>query len=201
MIALPKKSYKKNIAVGIAAALLLVVLALMTYVYGFNGSVLGWPQHHQASPINTSSTDPKAPTESQIKAGNNIKQNSVSNSPPSSNTKMGVSNDQPPSPTPNPGSKSTVSLAITSTNQNDVTMQIRSIIYSIQNTGTCTLTLTKLNNPTITMTAGVQALPSSSTCKGFDVPLSQLSKGQWTANLDFSNDTVTGSTVKIFNVN
>jgi hypothetical protein len=38
----------------------------------------------------------------------------------------------------------------------------------------------------------IQALASSSTCKGFDVPLSQLSSGTWNISIDISVGSKTG---------
>ncbi|MNY56713.1 hypothetical protein D3C86_1928200 [compost metagenome] len=49
---------------------------------------------------------------------------------------------------------------------------------------------------TYTATVAVQALPSSSTCKGFDVPLDNLSSGAWTIKINFNNDELTASTSK-----
>jgi hypothetical protein len=48
----------------------------------------------------------------------------------------------------------------------------------------------------VTKTAAVQALPSNATCKGFDIPVSELVPGNWQAALHFENDTLTGDTTR-----
>jgi hypothetical protein len=47
-----------------------------------------------------------------------------------------------------------------------------------------------------TAAAGVQALSSTTTCKGFDIPLDQLAPGAWIITIDFSNDSLIASTSK-----
>lgn len=112
-------------------------------------------------------------------------------STPTPESKIGGSSEQPPAPTPQPSGKSKVTAAITAANQNGSTVQIRSIIYSVTSSGTCTLTLTK-GSSIVTKTAPVQAISSSSTCQGFDIPSSELSAGQWQIVLHFENDSLTG---------
>lgn len=67
-------------------------------------------------------------------------------------------------------------------NQADGQLLVRALIGAVANDGTCTLTLIK-GEMMVTKTAGTQSGPSSSTCKGFNVPVSELSSGEWTAQL------------------
>jgi hypothetical protein len=47
-----------------------------------------------------------------------------------------------------------------------------------------------------TAAADTQAMSTSSTCKGFDIPLTALASGKWKAVITFNNDTLTGSANK-----
>ncbi len=54
--------------------------------------------------------------------------------------------------------------------------------------GVCNLTLTSLsNNKIVTKKANVIANPSSSSCAGFDVPVSELSSGDWQVEIKISS--------------
>lgn len=183
----PKKSTKKYYLIAVAVLILLVAGAF-TYVYAFNGSIFGWKK----PPVKDASINYNPPTEEQKQAGENTKDASL-NSP--EEQKPNNTNETPTPPTPSPGKKDSVSLIITAANQNPPSFQIRSEIGAVTSEGTCTLTLTK-GSKTVTKTAEVQALPRISTCKGFDIPLSELSSGQWNVTLHFENSTLIADTSK-----
>jgi len=179
-----KKSSKKPILIT-AVLVLLVAGAAATYVYAFNGSILGWNNHNTSD---KPSTNLDKPTDEQIKSGNDIKNNNA--------TKPNGTTDTPPVPAEQPGSsKKSVEVIITAANQNNDLLQIRAQISTVTNTGQCTLNLTKSGN-TITKTTGAQALANTSTCKGFDIPVSELSPGSWRATLTYENDTLMGTASK-----
>jgi amino acid transporter len=92
------------------------------------------------------------------------------------------STDQNQTDTSQDGGKATAT--ITSANQNDGILQIRVLIESVTTNGTCSLTLSKQGEQSVSRETGIQALASTSTCKGFDVPVSELSNGVW--NIDIS---------------
>lgn len=174
-----KKSVKKYY-IGAMVLLILLTAAVFLYVYAFNGSFFGWKKNQSDK---DASINYQPPTEEQKKAGDDIKQNSNNS-------------DQPPAPTPVPGTnKSQIEMTITAANQNGSMFQLRSLIYAIAGDGTCTLTLSK-GGQVVTKTAEVQALASTSTCKGFDIPTSELSPGTWSAALKFENETLTATTSK-----
>lgn len=177
------------------ATVLIVLLGLSAYVYAYNGSLFGWRLRTQTAQ-QPGSTNYNPPTAEQKKAGSNVKLNTTSN--PGSATKPGASgspSDTPPAPTPQPNGKSLVNVSITSANQNGSMLQIRAVIDTVTSSGTCTLTLSG-GGKTVTKTSGVQNLPSTSTCKGFDVATSELGSGTWTASLTFENSTLIGKTSK-----
>lgn len=132
-------------------------------------------------------------TQEEKNTGAGIKQQSIK----SSNDKTQTGSDPSPAPQPIEGSdKKTVGMEVSAVSQGDSTIQIRALIQTITNTGTCSLSMKSTQGLTYTATADVQALSSSTTCKGFDIPLNQLTPGTWTTSIDFSNTTITASTEK-----
>jgi hypothetical protein len=81
-------------------------------------------------------------------------------------------------PVDNGNTKDTLEASITAANQNGSTLQIRTLIEKVSASGTCTLKISK-GAKTVTKTSDTQALSSASTCMGFDIPTSELSKGEW----------------------
>ena len=187
-----KKMSKTPLLITAAAATLLAVSAL-TYVYAFNGSILGWNNHAKSSnkmPL----TNLDTPTNEQIKAGNDIKKE---NSDKSSGGKS-----TPSAPASQPGSsKQNVEVMITVAKQysDSGTLRVRTQISRVVNTGQCTINLTK-SGKTVTKTADVQALANTSTCKGFDIPVSELSAGSWSTTLTYENDSLLGTTSTVIEI-
>jgi hypothetical protein len=174
-----KKSTKTKVLITISSAVLALVIFSLTYVYAFNGNLLGW----RASTSQNKNLIDYGPT-------------TAGQQQTTTKTKSGPNSDTPPTPTPIPGSsKKNVQVSITSANPNspDGPLQIRAQISTVDDTGVCTLTLTSPGKPTVTMTANTQSLASISTCKGFDVPLSELAAGTWNAQIQYSSSTLSGS--------
>jgi len=165
-----KRSTKtKMIIVIVGAVLLLAVISALTYVYAFNGNILGWK----------ATSNGPATTEQQQSG---------------SSAKSGSNSDSTPAPATIPGNdKKNVQLTITAANQNGSILQIRALIGAVENTGVCTLTLTSTGKTTVTKTADTQALASTSTCQGFDIPVSELSTGTWNILIQYSSPSLTGS--------
>ncbi|MFY9228214.1 MAG: hypothetical protein WAO28_02710 [Candidatus Microsaccharimonas sp.] len=186
----PKKLSKLPFLLTLAGLVLLGVLSL-TYVYVFNGSIFGW--NNRNTPTNEMPlTNLETPTDEQIQAGDDIKKGNLDNPDGSSGA--------PTTPTPQPGSaKQSVEVIITATNQNNGILQVRTQISRVVNTGQCTVTLTKSGN-TVTKTADTQALASTSTCKGFDIPVSELSAGSWNMTLTYESDTLLGTNSKVITI-
>jgi hypothetical protein len=144
---------------------------------------------------NSPKKDANSTKEQQKAAGDQTKSNAVD----ASNGKSAAS-DTPPAPQPiENSSKSNVGVTMTAGSQNGSLYQMRFQIDSPTNEGTCTLTLTR-GSATVTKTASVQALAKISTCQGFDVPVSELSPGQWNVSLSYESNTLTGSTTSTITV-
>jgi flagellar basal body-associated protein FliL len=88
-----------------------------------------------------------------------------------------------------------LSGVITYAGATDNYLSINTTINQYLNTGTCELTLTQ-GGRTVSRTADIIANPSSSTCDGFSVPLSELGGGNWSINIRLTsgdkNGTITG---------
>lgn len=186
-----KKSHKKLYT--ITSVVFILLLGLFIYVYIFNGSVFGWTLHRNAN--KSSSIDYSPATNEQKKAGDEVKSNTVTNPTKPS----GSNSDTPPDPVPQAGGKSIVDMSITAVNQNGSIFQIRSLISTVTNTGTCTLVLTN-GTKSVTRTSSVQSQSATSTCQGFDIPTAELNSGTWNIMLSFENSNLTGKTTKTITV-
>jgi len=175
-----KKTNLDKIIIICIIFILLISTLTVSYIYIFKGNLFGWKaSKSQNTTNNQNSIDYNEATSEQKKAGNAVK--------------SGLT-DSPPEPTSIPGSdKKNVQMIITAANQNGSILQIRALISAVENTGICTLTLTSAGKPTVTKTANSQALSSTSTCQGFDIPVSELSAGTWHAIIEYNSTALTGS--------
>lgn len=176
-----KQSNKtKNILLsGSALAVVLVLVIVFIRPLIFDKQI-----NNPSSNTNSSDNIDYSPaTNDQKQSGSDIKANGGS--------------DQPSAPAVIPGSnKKKVEVTITSTNQNNSILQIRTLVSTVTSEGTCTLTLSKTDSADIIKTAPIQPLASTSTCKGFDISTSGMSKGSWRASIVYDSDTLTGSVSK-----
>jgi hypothetical protein len=177
MKTIQKKKFPKKI-IATAVLILVLVAGALIYVYAFNGNILGWKKAQNTS--NGGNINYGPATSEQQQAG--------------AKTKSGSNSDTTPTPTPIPGSnKKSVQLIITSANINGSMLHIAVQIDAVDSTGLCTLTLTSTGQSTVTKTANTQALASTSTCQGFDVPLSELPSGTWHILVEYSSSALSGS--------
>lgn len=146
-----------------------------------------------------------AATEEQKTAGQDIKKRSLDNPNKSdreekqsySETKTTQGSDPSPKPTPSSnGGKPTVSLSITATTIDKTAnvLYIRSLIQTVSSSGKCTLSMNNDSGSVYSSSAESQPGPSTSSCKGFNIPLSKLSPGKWKIAIHYEDDSVTGNT-------
>lgn len=141
--------------------------------------------HHYSTPKAdrpTSQINYKKPTKAQINAGQQIKKQ-VQDS--ASKSTSGTDSSSSPS-------SSSLQTQITTATVQGSTLYVRNDITGIYQDGSCTLTLTQ-GSQTVTETAGIQPLPQSSTCKGFNIPTSKLSSGTWNIKLVVTINSQTAS--------
>jgi len=139
-------------------------------------------------PFSSDSTDDKinldTPTEEQKQQGEDTKQDTIESEQTESENsdEADIPKDENANPGSNSGGLETI-ITVLEADQN--TLYVRSETQGIYAEGSCTLTLTK-SGRTITKTAGVQALPQTTTCKGFNIPRSELSSGTYSVTLKVS---------------
>ena len=82
-----------------------------------------------------------------------------------------------------PTTKLTGFITYSGKNSNNLTIRI-TINQLLKETGTCTLTLPSTNGQKIERTATTIDNPSSATCQGFDIPLSEIPVGDYQIDID-----------------
>lgn len=180
---LQRNSYKKYTkTIAIVGLVLFACLTLLATTYALHL----WP--FSASTSTTSSDISPAQLED--------------SKPITEDDKDQAGSDPLPEPQPIEGSdKRSIGAEITSINQDSTELHIRTILQTVTNSGACTITMTHTDGKVFSQSVDVQALSSSTTCKGFDIQLSELGAGSWTTLLEFSNDSLTASTSKNITVN
>lgn len=178
-----KKSSRKKIIIGALLVLVIIAAGTAAYVYAFQPKEDASSESSSSKPkVNKVNNDP--PTDEQIKAGQDIKQESVENS-----TAPAPSNPSTP-----------LVVSITSANQNGETVSVRSLVDTVASqAGTCSLVATN-GAKSITKTAATQAYPNGSTCQGFDIPVSELGMGNWNIKLTVTIGMQTGSATQSLDI-
>lgn len=169
-----KRFSKKWLIVAAVAVLLIGGTVAGYYVYS-RPKDTGKSNAISSSDNNSERTvNYQAPSKDEQTAGEAQKEQTVNNKP-----------DAPSNSDRDTSNSGTLDVTLTAVNQNGATVQIRSLISQII-TGTCTLTVSR-GDITKTYNANTQADASSSTCKGFDVPVSDLQPGNWSIKLAVSS--------------
>ena len=177
-------STKRNVLISLVVILFLGALGTAAAYYYKVGPF---------KPSVNNSTNLDKPSDDELKAGSDTKQQTVDSD--ENKNQPGSDPAQAPQPIENSNKKS-VHAEITAANQDESLLHIRTLIQTVASNGMCSLTMTGPQGKTYTSTAVVQPLPSSSTCRGFDVPLEKLSSGSWAIKVDFNNDDLTASASK-----
>jgi hypothetical protein len=158
---IPQKTHRKTIAVTLVTVVT-CLLGATYYVYGLNGTILGWPSENTIS----DSVDLAPATNDQVKVGQEIKKSTIEQDQASSK-------DEPIGE-----NQGAFTVTVSASNKSEQSYQLRVLIDTLITNGTCKLTLKK-DSATITKDAKTQSLANNSTCQGFDVPLNELTSGEW----------------------
>ncbi len=125
------------------------------------------------------------PTKEQVSTGQTAKKEFLDKTDSSSDQQ-----DVPPE-----SSDNNISMQVSSMSQRDGVLKIRTIIQDAIS-GACKLTL-KQGSAKLEFSADTQNMGSYSVCKGFDVPVTDLNKGEWQVQVDYINsEGSTGSAIK-----
>ena len=151
--------------------LLLIIITSVILALGLAAGVYAYYARTQTDqPKSTETTNNDGvnydkPTEAQQQAGNDAKEDAIKES----ETPSTVS-----------------SISITSVNQANGIIQIRTALTGLDDEGICTLTLSMSGTTDVMKTAGTQTLGSYSVCQGFDIPTSELQSGIWQIKITYT---------------
>lgn len=169
---------KRNVKARAGIIIVVLLLAAAGFLY--------YAHHFQTWPFQPKTIDSHAddgvnyskPTSEQSKIGNDIKE-TVGDA-----AKNGNTGDQP--------STTTIPVTITAV-QPGSTVYIRANIERVSSTGVCKLTMNGPSSKTYSASAPTQPLASSSTCQGFNVPMSNLTPGVWRISITVEDGSATGT--------
>jgi hypothetical protein len=166
----PKKFYlvivlAAVILTGSAAAALFVPTSPL-YVYKQQGD----------NPENTVNYD--RPTDEQKEAGDKAKEDFIKNHEESKGSE-------------NPANQTT-NVTISSLTQQSKMLQIRTMIDAIDNSGKCTVTLSRSGYQSVSQSVDTQSLGSYSVCKGFDIDATSIELGEWNVAVDYNGQSASG---------
>lgn len=137
----------------------------------------------------------KKPTKEQVDAGTSAKKDFESRTTEASHERQAANGEQPAS------QAGQVSTIISSANMNGATLGVRTILQTIDSSGSCKLTLSKTGEQSLVKTAGTQTMGSYSSCQGFDIDTTSLAKGDWQLQLTYTGSAgQTGSASKVVTI-
>lgn len=165
-----KINNKKPILLSSVCALLVMVAAIALLYFLLTPKTKNAQAETPLDPAKTSGyVDTNPTTNSQAATGQSIKEHSLDTATSSDNSTPAITGQ------------------ISSISQSGNVLYIRTIINSVTQAGDCTILMSGPSNKQYTATVGVQPLSSYATCKGFDIPLSQLASGPWTINVTYKS--------------
>lgn len=162
----------------------LVIAAILVFLAGW----LLWARHYQKwpflppvaadTPVNT--VNYEAPTTEQSQIGTSTKE------------KVAEQAKQQEGQTDTPSSDATIPVTITSVQPGE-TVYVRAMIQEMTTRATCKLNMSGPEGKTYSASAGTQALAGSSTCQGFNIPMSALAPGDWKITIKITDDGRSGA--------
>lgn len=175
-----KKSSKKNLAIIIVAVVVLIIGGLATYA--FIAKIGPFAEQTQNNNTSTPSSNDGIPTEEEKNPTNSPDKTPPQYEEPAKNEEQPKNNEQ-----------SDLAGIINYKAVSRGSLSIRVTIDERLESGTCTLTLTHATSgKKVTKSAAVVTNPSSSTCEGFDVPVSELGSGKWNITVAVKSNNLTG---------
>lgn len=177
-----KKTSKRKLLLAVSAAAILAI-AYLVYSYSFDGI---WPfSSNKDSGITTTTESSDTKSSANNQASDEAKN---PNKTPVQYESSGSGSVQ---------SSPSLTGVISYKSINNGTLSIRLIINQVLTQGSCKLTLRNHSPGKVVQTqADIITNPSSSTCKGFDTPISNLSSGNWDITVEIvsgnRNGTITG---------
>lgn len=137
------------------------------------------PKEQQKSQRDSGGDSSNTPSTPSTTENNNIEREKEKEIPP-----------QHEGPSPDASSSLTGSINYSAVAGNNLI--IRTTINQTVNSGTCSLSLTS-GSKNVTRSSNIAQNPSSATCEGFDIPVSELGTGTWNITININGDGKTGS--------
>jgi hypothetical protein len=178
------------------ALIALVILALILSAGGVYAYV------NKVGPFSSKSAPDinyNPPTDEQVKAGEETKQQSIENSTKSSGKPVEAGSQSDNS------TRSSKQVTIDITNspltRTGSTLSVNTIIQKTGTSGTCTLILSKSGQTSVTKTAPSQISGTVATCAGFrNIDISRLAAGKWTVTVSYRDTDSSGSVSESVNL-
>ncbi len=171
MKTLKHKYSKKPYVAILIVAFVLIAGGGITYALISSQPAPNSPDNTPQTELKENQTDSAEPSNEQVDAGNQVKEETVDNQ----------------------SSVSEVSVSIVPYKKDGYTIKVDSTINANLNAGKCDLIITN-GNITKNYSSDIQQLANYSTCKGFEIPVSDLGSGNWKINLNVSSKNYKGTT-------
>ncbi|HEX6258665.1 MAG TPA: hypothetical protein VFZ48_04250 [Candidatus Saccharimonadales bacterium] len=169
---------------------IIIALAIGLLLIG-GGTLAYYLQHKNTQQVTSQQSNPKEndvdynpPSNEQVNNGSGIKEGNL----PSKNPDQHVTPQQPTD-----GTKREVVVEISSVTQTASVLKVRVAAETIDGGSTCKATLTKGPTTGYSGTVKTQTMPSYSLCKGFDIPLKDIAKGEWKFDITFESTNFKGT--------
>tara|TARA_B100000678_G_scaffold69367_1_gene56875 strand:+ start:652 stop:1245 length:594 start_codon:yes stop_codon:yes gene_type:complete len=182
-----KVNKRKKVILLISIVFAVVVIAaFLAYAWKTQLGIFGYYPFGRAE---NESINYDEPSQEELDAGETIKSDTVNNPPSTKPDNQQSSSDDD---TDNSNTNNTVTMTISSAQQFESVVRIRTNIEELSSSGMCTLSMASSTGATYSQSSGVQPLTSYSTCKGFDINIGDLSPGTWDILINYSNGSVKG---------
>lgn len=172
-----KKLSKKSLIIAIAAATTLVAAGLIWYL--------------ASSRQNFEDTSNTATRQDKVEGQRKSSSDTTPEPAPSATDKSVSHEKEKELPQLYEGENTNASTGLTGAiNSKSISgdyLVIRNTINQFVDSGTCELTL-RSGNKTVNRSVEIIQNPSSSSCAGFDIPVSELSPGQWNLEIKVSSE-------------
>lgn len=175
-----KYAKKKSPKVAIITICALVAVALGICAIIFIPKIVN--KQNTSSDVKNG-TNYSAPSDDQQKAGDQAKEDFLNKQNQASQNTNSQTNN----------ANKAINVSISTKGQNGSTYSIRTIIDTLDDNGQCVLTMKKSGQTDYTQTVGTQILSSYSVCKGFDIPTSNLTTGDWQLTINYQGISGQGS--------
>lgn len=182
-----QKSKTKKVIV-LLAVIVVAALGYFSYAYATQNA---WPFQKEAKTQDTTQPAEDTPAISEEPA--TVPEDDENTTKPDEKVNKAPVQSSPPDDGDTSSDTNTLSGVITSRSVQDGALVIRTTINGVLS-GSCQLTLTRTSDgKKLSRSAEIVQNPSSSSCKGFDVPTSQLGSGTWNISIKVKSGSKSGT--------